>query len=95
MVVNCEEVWREIRTTSMGGSNEICGLPWKSTSAAAGAALLCLTACVTSFSCTEMKGCSKCRWASASVCSTGWRRRNFLVAGEALDGCGRSGSLGC
>src|SRR5271167_1679174 len=29
-------------------------------------------------------GGSKCHWASASVCSTGWRRRICLVAGEAF-----------
>jgi hypothetical protein len=70
----------------MVGSVRICGLPWKSTSAAAGAAPPYLTAPVTSSSCTEMKGCSKCRWALASVCSTGWRRRICLVAGEVFLG---------
>ena len=86
MVVSCEQVWREISNYLEGGIEPDLRRAMESRSAVAGAALLCLTARVTSFSYTAMNGCLKCRWASASACSTGWRRRVCLVAGEMFSG---------
>ena len=87
MVVNCEQVWREISNYLEGEVDpDLRAAMDEHFRELPSAALLCLTARVMSSSCTAMNGCLKCRWDSASVCSTGWRRRVCLVAGEAFSG---------
>ena len=99
MVVNCEEVWREISNYLDGESRcRICALPWMSTSAGAGAAPRCWTARVMSFSFTATSAWSKCRWDSAIVCSDRLEEKNMPAAGEAFFGwmvAAAAASLGC
>jgi len=65
---------------------QACALPWKTIFVAASTAQLCLTVRVMWFSCTATKGCSKCRWGSATVCTGDWKKICLVTAEAFSDG---------
>src|SRR5208282_1687636 len=62
------------RTISKVKSMQAYALLWKSISVAASTAQLCSTERAMWLSSTATKGCSKCPWGSATVCTGGWKR---------------------
>jgi hypothetical protein len=65
---------------------QACALPWKTIFVAASTAQLCLTVRAMWFSCTATKGCSKCRWGSANVCTGDWKKICLVTAEAFSDG---------